>query len=268
VTAARSAKTIFITGAGSGIGRATAKLFGERGWFVGLTDVTAEGLEETRRMLPEGSAWAGILDVRDRAAWGEAVSQFADITGGRLNGLFNNAGVGRHGFFEEVTDADNEWIIDVNVKGVINGVSACLPVLERTPGARIVNVASVAGIVGSPKLAVYSASKFAVRGLSEALDVELSRKGISVVCLMPYFVDTPILHMRTSDGSNHDMKVEIESAKMSVYPVELAAEKAWEAFHTERAHVIVGRDGDRARFMARFFPEALRKRLKRDVQAS
>ena len=89
-----------------------------------------------------------------------------------MNVLFNNAGVGRHGWFEDVRPEDNDWIVDVNLKGVIHGVEAALPLLKATKGARIVNTASTAGIVGSPQLAVYSATKFAVRGLTEALDAE------------------------------------------------------------------------------------------------
>jgi NAD(P)-dependent dehydrogenase (short-subunit alcohol dehydrogenase family) len=263
MTAAQGRKSIFITGAGSGIGRATALLFARRGWFVGLYDVSARGLEETQGLLPPGSWASGVFDVRDRAGWSDAVGQFGDATGGRMNVLFNNAGVGRHGWFEQVSQDDSDWIVDVNLKGVINGVYAALPLLEATPGARIVNTASTAGVVGSPQLAVYSATKFAVRGLSEALDVEFSSKGIAVSCLTPWFVETPILDMAVREGANEVMREKLKG--MEVYPVEMAAEKAWDAAHGDEVVVPVGKRAAQARFMARFFPNGLRKQLKKTL---
>lgn len=261
MTRAAGRKSIFITGAGSGIGRATARLFAERGWFCGLYDVSAAGISETLALLPAGSATSGVFDVRDRAGWGDAVGQFGDATGGKMHVLFNNAGVGRHGWFEDVPPEDADWIVDVNLKGVINGIYAALPLLKATPGARVVNTASTAGVVGSPKLAVYSATKFAVRGLTEALDVEFSGLGVRVTCLTPWFVETPILDMAASAQSNARMSDQIRSKGMSVYPVELAAERAWQAAHGEEQVYPVGKDAEQARFMARFFPKGLKKRL-------
>jgi NAD(P)-dependent dehydrogenase (short-subunit alcohol dehydrogenase family) len=261
MTLASGRKSIFITGAGSGIGRATAKLFAERGWFCGLYDVSAVGVSETLSQLSPGSAISGVFDVRDRAGWSDAVGQFGDATGGKMHVLFNNAGVGRHGWFEEVPPEDADWIVDVNLKGVINGVYAALPLLKATPGARVVNTASTAGVVGSPKLAVYSATKFAVRGLTEALDVEFSGLGVRVTCLTPWFVETPILDMSASERSNARMSDQIRAKGMSVYPVEMAAERAWEAAYGDEQVYPVGKDAQQARFMARFFPNGLRKRL-------
>lgn len=263
MTDAQGRKTIFITGAGSGIGRATAILFARRGWFVGLYDIAAKGLEATQGLMPAGSWTSGVFDVRDRGGWTDAVGQFGDATGGRMHLLFNNAGVGRHGWFEEVPPEDADWIVDVNLKGVINGVYAALPLLEATPGARILNTASTAGVVGSPQLAVYSATKFAVRGLTEALDVEFAAKGVRVICLTPWFIETPILDMATHAGANAVMREKLKG--MEVYPVETAAQTAWDAAHGEKVVVPVGKRAAQAGFMARFFPDALRKQLRRDL---
>src|SRR5262249_23978109 len=169
MTAEHAQKTIFVTGAASGIGRATAQLFAQRGWFVGLFDVNEAGLAETSATLPEGQRLAMAFDVRDRHGWQRAAQSFGEATGRRMNVLFNNAGIARGGPFEDVTPEDAELVVDINLKGVINGVYCCLPLLRETPGARIVNVSSVAGIYGTPHIAVYSATKFAVRGLTEAL---------------------------------------------------------------------------------------------------
>lgn len=261
---ANGRKSIFITGAASGIGRATAQLFVERGWFVGLFDINAGGLAETQALLKPETHISGLLDVRDREGWSAAVSQFGDASGGKMNVLFNNAGVGRHGWFEDVPQDEAAWILDVNVKGVINGCYAALPLLKATPGARIVNTASAAGLVGSPQLAVYSASKFAVRGLSEALDVEFARHGIRVTALLPWFIETPILDM-PSRGTNQVMRDRITAEAQEVYPVALAAQRAWDAAHGDETLYPAGKQAERLRFAARFFPNGLRKRLLKDL---
>jgi NAD(P)-dependent dehydrogenase (short-subunit alcohol dehydrogenase family) len=257
-------KSIFITGAGSGIGRATAQLFAERGWFCGLFDINGAALSETQGRLPKDVSMTGVFDVREREGWRNAVSQFGDATGGRMHVLFNNAGIGRHGWFEDIDAADNDGVIDVNLKGVINGVYAALPLLKATPGARIVNTASAAGLYGSPQLAVYSATKFAVRGLTEALDVEFARHGVRVTSLMPWFIDTPILDMPTG-GTNRVMRDRIEATAAEVYPVSLAAERAWDAAHGDDVHYTAGKAANQLRFAARFFPNAVRKRLRKDT---
>lgn len=258
-------KSIFITGAGSGIGRATAQLFAERGWFVGLSDINPQGLEETAALLPEGQRISVILDTRDRAAWTRAVETFGMATGRRMDVLFNNAGVGKGGLLEDMPKADIDLVLDVNLKGVINGCIEALPLLRETPGARIVNVASVAGVFGAPRLAVYCATKFGVRGLTEALDVEYSRYGVRVVSLMPWFMDTAILDGSAEPGSNRRIRDALVENKTPIYPVKMAAERAWDAAHGKDIHYMVGREAERARFAARFFPNAMRAQLKKTM---
>lgn len=255
-------KTIFVTGAGSGIGRATAQLFAERGWFVGLFDVNPQGLEETAASLPEGQRISMVFDVRERAGWTRAVEAFGQATGRRMHVLFNNAGVGRGGWIEDMTEEDIDLVLDVNLKGVINGVVACLPLLRETPGARVVNTASVAGIFGAPRMAVYVATKFAVRGLTEALDVEFSRYGVRVASLMPWFIDTAILNNVGGQQTNRSFRDQLIENKTPIYPVRMAAERAWDAAHGNALHYMVGKEAERARFAARFFPGMMNKRLK------
>lgn len=258
-------KTIFVTGAGSGIGRATAQLFAERGWFVGLFDINQQGLEETAALLPDGQRISMVFDVRDRAGWKRAVEAFGQATNRRMHALFNNAGVGKGGWIEEMPEEDIDLVLDVNLKGVINGVNAALPLLRETPGARIINTASVAGVFGAPKLAVYCATKFGVRGLTEALDVEFSRYGVRVVSLMPWFVDTAILDGQQSGavGGNRRMRDQLIENKTPIYPVSMAAERAWDAAHGKDIHYMVGQEAERARFAARFFPNAMRNQIKK-----
>jgi NAD(P)-dependent dehydrogenase (short-subunit alcohol dehydrogenase family) len=259
-------KSIFITGAASGIGRATAQLFAERGWFVGLSDVNKAGLDETSALLPEGQRLAMAFDVREVAGWARAAETFGQATNRRCHVLFNNAGVGRGGPIDEMSEDDIDLVIDVNLKGVFNGIRALMPLLRETPGARIVNTASVAGIVGAPNLAVYVATKFAVRGLTESLDVELSRYGIRVASLMPWFVDTAILDNSSEAGSNRRLRDQLIERKTPIYPVRMAAERAWDAARGKGIHYMVGKEAERARFASRFFPNALRNQLRKTMQ--
>jgi NAD(P)-dependent dehydrogenase (short-subunit alcohol dehydrogenase family) len=261
MTAQDAQKTIFVTGAGSGIGRATAQLFAQRGWFVGLFDVNPKGLEETAAGVAEGQRISMAFDVRDREGWARAVEAFGNATNRRMHVLFNNAGVGKGGFIEEMKPDDIDLVLDVNLKGVINGVNAALPLLRATPGARIINTASVAGVMGAPRLAVYAATKFGVRGLTEALDIEFSRFGIRVVSLMPWFIDTAILDGVSTPDSNRSIRDSLKENNTAIYPVSMAAERAWDAAHGDDIHYMVGKEAERTRFFARFFPGVLRRQI-------
>jgi len=261
-------KTIFVTGAGSGIGRATAQLFAERGWFVGLFDVNPKGLEETAAMLPDGQRISMTFDVRDRQGWARAVETFGQATNRRMHVLFNNAGVGKGGFIDDMPDEDIDLVLDVNLAGVINGVRAALPLLRETPGARIVNTASVAGVFGAPRMSIYCATKFGVRGLTDALDVELGRYGIRVTSLMPWFIDTAILDGAAAGGSNRGIRDMLIENKTPIYPVRMAAERAWDAAHGSDVHYMVGKEAERARFFARFFPSVMRNQIKKSFSTS
>jgi NAD(P)-dependent dehydrogenase (short-subunit alcohol dehydrogenase family) len=184
---------IFITGAAAGIGRATAELFASRGWFVGLYDVDEAGVRVLLERFGEGNAIGGRLDTTDAAAFATALEAFWHATGNRLDLLFNNAGIAAVGDFEKIALERHHRLIDVNFKGVINGCYLALPYLMRTPDARVVSMCSASAIYGAPALTVYSATKFAVRGLTEALNVEWDRHGIRVMDIMPLFVNTPMV---------------------------------------------------------------------------
>lgn len=262
---ANGRKSIFVTGAASGIGAETARYFARKGWFVGAYDINEAGLAERTSELGTENCVTGRLDVRNRAEWTTAIESFSKATDGQMTTLFNNAGIGRHGWFEDVAPEEADAIIDINVKGVINGVYAALPLLKATRGARIVNVASTAGFVGSPQLAVYSASKFAVRGFTEALDLELAPFDIKVTSLAPWFVDTPILDMGQTKNANHKMSDRLEETDIKVYPVSMAAEGAWDAAHGKKQHYGVGPLSNRARLTARLLPGLLRRQIKKTM---
>lgn len=186
---------ILISGAASGIGAATARLFHGHGWRVGLLDLNPEPLAALADEL--GGAWQRAVDVTDPEALGEAVREFAQSCGDTLRLLFNCAGILRFGRFEDISLAEHNRIIAINVQGVLNCCYAALPFLKRTPGAQVLNMGSASGLYGVPQMASYSASKFAVRGLTEALELEWREHGIRVADLMPPFVRTPMVASQT-----------------------------------------------------------------------
>jgi NADP-dependent 3-hydroxy acid dehydrogenase YdfG len=258
--AAEGRKSIFITGAASGIGRACAQRFARAGWFVGLSDIDKAGLKATQESLDAPNASIHVLDVRDRQGWENALGEFGQETGGKADVLLNNAGVARFGVLEDLSDADCDIQVDVNIKGVINGARAGLPLLKAA-GGRLINIASCAGLYGSPKLAVYSATKFAVRGLSEALDIEYAQHGVTVSCVMPWFVETPILNAGAS-GTNEQMADALRKGGLEVYPVEDAAQVVWDAAHGKQLHYFVGKRAKQMRFATSHMPNAVRKQLR------
>ena len=246
-------KAIFITGGGSGIGRATAQLFASRGWFVGLGDVDEAGMAETARLIG-GDVFVARMDVRDRAAWRDALRRFVDGTGGRLDVLFNNAGIAQGGAFEAMAEDETDRVIDVNLRGVIHGAEAGLPHLKATPGSTLVNTCSAAGLYAGAGMSIYCVTKFGVRALTDSLDAEWQdAHGIKVRSIMPSFIDTPLLSGPTAD-SNQSMREKVVEMGLEFTPVERVAEAVWEAVHGKRRHVLVGKTAKRLAFIMRWAP--------------
>ncbi len=192
MTPAADRRFAFITGAASGIGRATAELFAGRGWWVGGADRDASGLERLREALGPDRCSVWELDVADPADWERVSAEVARETEGRLDLLFNNAGIGVVGLFEEIPLEQSRRIVEVNLLGVIQGIYAMLPLLKATPGSLCFSTSSSAATFAAPSLAVYSATKFAVKGLTEALSVELARCEVRVADVLPGVIDTAI----------------------------------------------------------------------------
>lgn len=254
-------KSIFITGGASGIGRAVAVYFANKGWFVGLADVNEDGMAQTAAMIPAGQSSSHRLDVRSRADWDRALADFWAAAGQRMDVLFNNAGVGRGGPLAETCLEDDDLVVDVNIKGVLFGAKAGFAYLKQTPGSCLLNTASAAGIIGTAGMSVYCASKFAVRGLTEALDQEWDEHGIKVRSLMPSFIDTPILDGISLD-SNRSTRYIVADAGLEISPVSLVAEAAWKAIHGKAVHTRVGKTAHRTWLLARWAPGFYRSRSK------
>ena len=250
---AEARKAIFITGAGSGIGRAVAQKFAAHGWLVGLADINRRGIDETAATLPADQSTCHVMDVRERDQWAAALADFSRVSGGRLDVLFNNAGIGNGGHFPDVDPTVADRLIAVNFGGVVNGAYAALPLLKATPGSVLLNTGSASGYYGMAGLAVYSATKHAVRALTEALDIEFARYGIKVRDLMPGFIDTPILDQNAPD-SNVSARDRISQRGLEISPVTAAAAAAWQAVHGDRLHTPVGPTAKRVAFLARWLP--------------
>lgn len=255
-------KAIFITGGGSGIGRAVARLFAERGWRIGLADVSEAGMAATAALLPDGAATMHVMDVRDRDAFAAALASFAESTGGRIDVLFNNAGVAVGGPLAANSWDEIDRVIGINLTGVVNGAKLGYPYLKATPGSCLLNTSSAAGIYGGPGIGIYAATKFGVRALTESLDVEWAADGIKVRSLMPAFIETPLLQSGVA-GSNRNVRETVIEGGLEITPVETVAEAAWAAVHGDRLHTPVGQTARRMMFAARWMPGGLRKSMKR-----
>ncbi len=251
-------KTIFITGAASGLGREVARYFAEQGWFVGIADINEVGMAETAALLPEGMSSIHKLDVTDRKQWKEVVADFSQKTGGIMTVLFNNAGIGNGGAIQDMTDTDIDRLIAINLTAVISGTRACFELLKATPNSCVLYTSSAAGIYGSAGLSVYSATKFAVRGLAEAHDIEWRKFGIKSRSLMPGFIDTQIIG-NVPTNSNMSGKDMLESAGVLVSPVSIIGPAAWQAVHGNKVHTPVNKMAKQLAFAARWFPGKLRR---------
>ncbi|MEQ8799587.1 MAG: SDR family oxidoreductase [Salinisphaeraceae bacterium] len=183
-------KSILITGAASGIGRATALRFAAGGWQVGAFDLPNSGIEALAQ--EHDSITVGVMDVTDDESVRAGVASFAE-SAGRLDAVLNNAGILSIGQFAEIAADRHAAIVDVNVTGVMRVAHAAHPYLAKTPGARLINLASASADFGVPEFASYSASKFAVRGLTEALNLEWAAADIHVCAIWPSFVSSPML---------------------------------------------------------------------------
>jgi len=217
-------KSIFITGAASGIGRATTRLFAGKGWFVGMADVNADGLDALEAEIGSNNCDKVQLDVSDRSAYQAALDRFAGKTGGRLDVLFNNAGIAFGTLFSE-TDFENiERMIQINLMGVIIGIHAAYPMLKQTPGSLCFTTSSASAILGVPGLATYSATKHAVKGLTESLSVEFMHDDIRAADTIPGSIDTAM----QTDETKENLP---DTGMWRMIPAENVAEAVWASYH-------------------------------------
>ncbi len=222
--------SIFISGAAQGIGAAIAKHFYQHGYQVGIYDLNLEQAQQQAQRLGE-NARAGLLDVTDYNSWQHALSDFSNWAG-ELNLLINNAGILYSGAFEQTDIQAHQKTMNVNVMGVLNGCHAALPWLQQASSARVINLCSASAIYGQPNLVSYSASKFAVRGITEGLDLEWKKYGIRVFDVMPLFVQTAMVdHMQAESIRRLGVHLKTQDVAESIYHLAHVADHWHQAIH-------------------------------------
>ena len=259
-------KTIAITGASSGIGRALAFEFKARGATLALCDVDPESLQTTANEL--GADYT-VVDVANR----EAVHKWADDVMARLghvDAIVNNAGVTVANTFADMTYEDLDWILGINLGGVIHGTKAFLPhLLERNRGW-IVNISSIFGIVAYENQAAYNITKFAVRGLNEALQQELRGTHIDVLSVHPGGIQTNIVrnarYYRDATGIGDHKALIDEFARTARTSAEAAAKQIADAMEAGQSRLLIGTDAKFIEGVQRLFPRRYPAVLRAVVQ--
>jgi NAD(P)-dependent dehydrogenase (short-subunit alcohol dehydrogenase family) len=262
---ARGRKSIFITGAASGMGRETAKLFHDKGWFVGAYDVSTDGLATLAQEIGNDNCHTMRLDVTKKDDFDAAIAAFGAETDGKMDMLHSNAGIGESGWFEDIPYDAAMRVVQVNFVGVITSIYAALPLLKATSDALVFITSSSSATYGIPRIAVYSATKFAVKGLTEALSVEFSRFGVRVADVLPGLIDTAILRNtpnRTGGAPTEEMLATAPKRGMfRLMPPSSIAECAWKAYHSNQLHWYVPPEIRRLDILKALAPHFLRKQM-------
>jgi NAD(P)-dependent dehydrogenase (short-subunit alcohol dehydrogenase family) len=237
-------KVVVITGAASGIGKATAKAFAREGADLVIADNNAQRLEDTAREIK--AAGARVLGCPVNVADRKQVEAFAGQViseRGQVDILINNAGVGVGGTLLETNIEDFEWIFSINYWGVVYGLKSFLPHMVAKKYGHVVNTASGAGLCSIPAMSAYCSTKFAVVGLSETLRAEMRRFGIGVSTICPGVINTNIIaqsHMHLQEGSRANHNILIDFYRRFGWPPERVAKAIMSAVRHNRSIVPVG----------------------------
>ncbi|RFU44131.1 SDR family oxidoreductase [Paraburkholderia sp. DHOC27] len=261
-----------ITGAGSGMGRSLAIQLAREGCDLSLADRNAAGLAETAKLAQAAApqrvgaplrVTTRVLDVADRVAmfdWAaETVAQH-----GRVNLVFNNAGVALSSTIDGMEYADLEWIVGINFWGVVHGTKAFLPYLKAAGAGHIVNTSSVFGLFAQPGMSGYNATKFAVRGFTEALrqELDLMKCGVSATCVHPGGIRTSIAQSSRIASNMVGFMIESEQQgkddfeKFFITSADDAAAVILDGVRKNKRRVLIGRDARAADWLARVLPAA------------
>jgi short-subunit dehydrogenase len=251
-------RTAVVTGAAGGIGRAIATSLARRGCNLALADIDDAALAGTAAELAAQGLRVSQhhLDVSDRAAIA-AFPQRVTAEHAGVDLLINNAGVALGGTFEQVAEADFDWLLAINFWGVVRMTRAFLPLLHKSDDARLVNISSLFGLIAPPGQTAYCASKFAVRGFSESLRHELSGTRIGVTVVHPGGVATSIAkNARVASSISDEEAAERQERSKSflTMPPEIAGEIIVRGIENRAPRVLVGADAKRAAFIERLIP--------------
>jgi NAD(P)-dependent dehydrogenase (short-subunit alcohol dehydrogenase family) len=246
-----------VTGAGSGIGRALAQQLAAAGLVLALADNDEAGLLQTAASLGKSAELTThVVDVADEAAV-RALAEDVVARHGRVTLLINNAGVALLGTFDEISLGDFHWLMNVNFWGVVYGVRYFLPILKRQARAHIVNLSSVFGLVAPVRQSAYAASKFAVRGFTEALRHELEGSSVFVSCVHPGGIHTDIArHARLGANASQARREEAVARfdRLTPNSPEMAAARILKGVERREPRILIGRDARQIDILQRFRP--------------
>lgn len=243
-------KVAAITGAGSGIGRALALQLAQEGAHLALSDIVLENVEQTAQQARAAGANVTVrkLDVADR----EDVHRWADEVAthfGKVNLVFNNAGVALNATVENITYDEFEWLMNINFWGVVAGTKAFLPHLIASGDGHVINISSIFGMICVPSLAAYNTSKFAVRAFTETLREELDmlNNGVSASCVHPGGINTNISRDARTGSVNSDIMGDPEANKKNFQkflrtPPEEAARVILRGVRKNERRILIGND--------------------------
>ncbi len=263
-------KTAFITGAGSGIGRALAELLAAEGCRLMLSDIDEASLGETARILENGGATveSARLDVADRAAV-EALAARSIDRFGQVDLVFNNAGVWIADDVADMAYADFDWLMNINFWGVVNGCKAFLPHMKARSSGHIVNMSSLFGLIAVPGQSAYCASKFAVGGFTEALRLELTGSGVSVHGVYPAGVATNIARNGRGRGAAtlaaRDANL-TESERFLNFPTAKAARIIRDGIRRGDPRIVFGNNAKKSDLLSRLMPRRFGLKLAKQRQ--
>ena len=264
-------RTAVVTGAAGGIGRAIAVSLARRGCHLALADIDEVGMAETEKLMRDCGVRVSRhrVDVADRSA----VAEFPNLVAAEHRGvdvLVNNAGVAVGGTFEQVAEADFEWLFEINFWGVVRMTRAFLPLLRASGDACVVNLSSVYGLVAPPEQAAYASSKFAVRGFSEALRHELEGSGIGVSVVHPGGIATSIAEKARVPAGVTEEEIARRHAKyrkLLRMPPEVAGETIVRGIERRESRILVGSDAKAISVIARLLPVRYWKVMARAFQS-
>ncbi len=261
-------KVAVITGAGSGIGRALAEELAAAGAKLALSDINEAGLKKTAADLglAEDRLMTRVLDVADRQAFYDFADDVVNHFG-YANMIFNNAGVALGATVEDMKYEDFEWLMNINFWGVVYGTKAFLPYLKQSGDGHIINISSIFGLVGIPTQSAYNAAKFAVRGFTESLRIELEMEGSPVSCtsVHPGGIKTNIAKAaRMTDGveritgADKDKSIQDFEKLFRTTPQE-AASTILKGVRGNKRRVLIGSDAVAVDTMQRLLPTSYQK---------
>ena len=249
-------KVAAITGAGSGIGRALALELAKYECELALSDINLSGLQKTQSLIedinPNLKVNIYALDVSDKQSVFDHAKQ-VNSDFGKVNVIFNNAGVALSARLDEVSREDFDWLFNINFWGVVNGTEAFLPHLKQSGDGYIVNVSSVFGMISLPKQGTYNASKFAVRGYTESLRQEMILRGhkVGVSCVHPGGIATDIARNARMDEDDHASGMADTFDKLVQTTPEQAAKIILKGVLKNKRRIMVGPDAHLIHFLVR-----------------